>query len=153
MALAQVDFANVVARNSAFAGDQAHQIADLHTIARSDSHEKARHPARCGLGTIAIGRSRPRDWRSVLGCRAPLGALALEQVKSGSGELRRVELFEQRLEGDDLAWRNAAVEHRPQLLPYRCLAIMRATLGPSEIERSEPSAGQLSEPGNLSRSG
>jgi hypothetical protein len=78
MALAQVDLANVVARNSAFAGNRAHEIADLHAIPRSDGHEETRHPARRGLGSIAVRRSRPRDWGSVLSCRASLGTLALE---------------------------------------------------------------------------
>ena len=152
MALAQVDLSDVIAGNSSFAGDRAHQIADLHTITRSDSHEETRHPARCRLGSIAIRRPRPRDWWSVLGCRAPLGSLALQQVKRGGSELRGVELLEQRLERDDLARRNTARQHRPQLLSHRFLAVMGAALGPAEIERREPSTRQLPEPGDLSGS-
>src|ERR1700674_2960857 len=38
VALAQIDLSNVIARNSPFARDRTHEIADLHTIARSDSH-------------------------------------------------------------------------------------------------------------------
>jgi len=80
MTLAQIDFADVIAWNSTFAGDYTHQITDLHPIARSDSHEKARHPTRCSSGTIAVRRSRLRGWSSVLGHRASLSALALQQV-------------------------------------------------------------------------
>src|ERR1700682_13236 len=130
MAFAQIDFANVIARNSSFAGDRAHQIADLHAVARSDSHEKPRHPARCGLGSIAIRRSRPRDWDGVLSGRAPLGTLALEQVKRGGSELRGIKLLEQGLQRDDLVRRYTAAQHSSQLLSHCFLTIMRAALGP-----------------------
>jgi hypothetical protein len=78
MALAQIDLANVIACNSAFARDRAHEIADLHTVARSDGHEKTRHPARYALGPITIRRSCARDRGSVFRRGAPLGTLALE---------------------------------------------------------------------------
>jgi hypothetical protein len=143
MALAQVDLANVIARNSAFAGDRAHQIADLHAIACSDGHEKTRHPAGCGLGSITIRRPRLRGGDGVLCCRAPLGTLALEHIKRGGCELRRIKLLQQRLQGNDFTRRNAAVQHRPKLLSHCFLAIMRAALWPAEIERRESSARKL----------
>jgi hypothetical protein len=43
MTFAQVDLSNVIAWNSAFSSDRAHQIANLHAIAGSNRHEKARH--------------------------------------------------------------------------------------------------------------
>src|ERR1700694_2123222 len=150
VALAKVDLANMIARNSAFAGDRAHKIADFHAIACSDSHEKARHPARCRLGPIAIRRPRPGEWGSVLRCRAPLGALALEYVKRSGSELRRVELLEQGLQRDDLARWNTTVQHCPELLSNGCLAIVRTALGASEIQRREAPTRQLPEPGDLS---
>jgi hypothetical protein len=152
MALAQVDLANMIAGNSAFAGDDAHQIADLHAIAGSNGHEKARHAAGRRSGAIALSGSRLRRRRSVLGRRASLGALALEQVKRCCSELRCIELLEERLERDDLTRRNTAIQHRPQLLSHRCLAIMRPALRAGEIERREPSTRQLPEPGDLSGS-
>jgi hypothetical protein len=152
MALAQIDFADVIAGNSAFAGDGTHQVTDFYAIARSNGHEKARHTTGRSPRPIAICRSRLRRRGSVLSRRAPLSALALEQKKRRGSELRGIELLEQRLQGDDLARRNAAIQHRPQLLSNSRLAIMRAALRAGEIERGEPSTRQLSEPGNLSGS-
>jgi hypothetical protein len=152
MALAKVDLADVVARNSAFAGDHAHQIADLHAIPRSNRHEKTRHAAGGGPGSIGVRRSWLRGWSSIFGCRTSLGTFALEQIKRGGGELRGVKLLEERLERDDLARRNTAIQHCPQLLSYRCLAIVRPALWACEIQGSEPSTCQLSEPGNFPRS-
>src|SRR2546423_1753604 len=93
-----------------------------------------------------------RGWGDVRRSGAPLCTLALEQIKGGGGELRRIELLEKRLEGNDLARRNTAIEHRPQLLSHRRLAIMRAAFRPGEIERREASGGQLPEPHDLSGS-
>jgi hypothetical protein len=149
MALSQVDLADVIASNPAFACDHSHQIADLYAIARSDSHEKARHSAGRGPRSIAVGRSRLCGRRSVLGRRASLGALALEEIERGRGKLRGIELLEERLERDDLARRNAAIQHRPELLSHRCLSIMRPAFRAGEIERGEPSTRELSEPGDL----
>jgi hypothetical protein len=88
MALAQVDLANVVSRNPAFAGDRTHQIADLHSVAGSDSHEKARHAACRSSGSIAaFRRSGLRGGSSVLRGRTTLSALALEKVKRRGSEL------------------------------------------------------------------
>jgi hypothetical protein len=153
VALAEIDLANVIAGNSSFARNRTHKIADLHTIARSDGHEKPRHASCCSMGSIAISRPRLGRGDRVLSCRAPLGPLALEQVKRGSCELRRIEFFEQRLEGDDLAGRNAAVQHCPQLLTHGCLAIMCAALRAGEIERREPSTSELPQPGDFSGPG
>src|SRR6267143_863619 len=153
MAFAEVDLANVIAGNSAFASDRAHQIADLHAIARSDSHEKTCHPARCALGSITIRRSRPRDRDGILGGRAPLGTLALEHIKRGGRELHRIKLLQQGLQGDDLTRRNAPVQHGPQLLSHSFLTIMRAALGPAEVERRATPAGQFPWPGDLTGSG
>jgi hypothetical protein len=152
MALAQVDFADVIAGNSTFAGDRSHQVTDLYTIARSNGHEKARHPAGRGPGSIAISEPWLRGRGRVLGSSASLCALALEQVKRRGSELRSIELLEKRLQRDDLARRNTAIQHRPKLLSNSGLAIMRPALGAGEIERGEASTRQLSEPGNLSRS-
>jgi hypothetical protein len=152
MALTKVDLADVVARNSAFAGDHAHQIADLHAIPRSDRHEETRHAAGGGPGSIAIRRSWLSGWSSILSCRASLGTFALEEKERRGGELRGVELLEERLECDDLARRNTAIQHRPQLLSHHCLPIVSPALGTGEIQGSEPSTRQLSEPGNFSRS-
>jgi hypothetical protein len=152
MALAQIDLANVIAWNPAFTGNSTHQIADLHSVARSDGHEQTRHAARRSPGSIGIRRSRLRGWSSMLGRRTSLSALALEQVKRRGSELRGIELLEERLERDDLARRNTAIQYRPQLLSHRCFAIMRPALGTGEVERREPSTGQLSQPGDLARS-
>jgi hypothetical protein len=149
MALAQIDLANVIARNSAFASNCTHQIADLHSVARSDSHEKTRHAAGRSPRSIGVRRSRLRGWSSMLGRRTSLSALALEQIKRRGSELRGIELLEERLERDDLARRNTAIHYRPQLLSHRCFAIMRPALGTGEVEGREPSTGQLSQPGDL----
>jgi hypothetical protein len=133
VALAEIDFADVIASNSAFAGDHAHQIAHLHSVARADSHEKARHAAGGGSGAIALRGSRLRGWRSVLGRRASLGALSLEQVKRRRRQLRGIELLEERLERDDLAWRNTTIQNCPKLLAYYCFAIMGPALGTGEV--------------------
>jgi len=47
--LAQVDLSDVVAGNPTLTCDRAHEIADLHAIARPDCHEKARHPSSPGV--------------------------------------------------------------------------------------------------------
>jgi hypothetical protein len=144
MALAQVDLADVIAGNSALASDGTHQVSDLHTVARSNGHEEARHPAGRGSRAIGVCRSRLRGRRSVLGRRASLGALALEQVERRSSELGGIEFLEERLERDDLARRNATIQYRPELLSHRCLAIMRAALRSGEIERRKSATRQLS---------
>jgi hypothetical protein len=143
MALAQVDLTNVIARNSAFAGNRAHQIPDLHSIACSDGHEKTRHPAGCGLGSITIRRPRLRGRDGVLGCRAPLGTFALEHIERSGCELHRVKLLQQRLQGNDFTRRNAAVQHCPKLLSHCFFAIMRAALWSAEMERRESSTRKL----------
>jgi hypothetical protein len=94
MALPQVDLSNSIAGNSSLASDGPHEIADLHTIARSDGHEKACHSARSSGGPITLGRPWPGSRRSVLGSGAPLRSFALENVKRGGSELRGVELLE-----------------------------------------------------------
>jgi hypothetical protein len=47
VALAQIDLADVIAGNSAFAGNRAYEVADLDTIACSNRHEEAGHSG-CG---------------------------------------------------------------------------------------------------------
>jgi hypothetical protein len=94
MALAKVDLADAVARNSTFAGDHAHQIADLYAISRSDRHEKTRHAAGGSAGSIGICRSWLRRWSSILSRRTSLGTFALEQIERRGSELRGVELLE-----------------------------------------------------------
>jgi hypothetical protein len=94
MALAKVDLADAVARNSAFARDNAHQIADLHAIPRSNRHEKTRHAAGGSPGSIGIRRSWLCGWSSILSRRTSLGTLALEQIERRGSELRGVELLE-----------------------------------------------------------
>jgi hypothetical protein len=94
MALAKVDLADTVARNSTFAGDHAHQIADLNAIPSSDRHEKTRHAAGGSPGSIGICWSWLRRWSSILSCRASLGTFALEQIERRGRELRGVELLE-----------------------------------------------------------
>src|SRR5437773_11113390 len=46
-----------------------------------------------------------------------LSPLSLEKVEGRSSQLSGVELSQQRLQRDDLAWCDAPAEHRPQLLP------------------------------------
>jgi hypothetical protein len=81
VALAKIDLPDVIAGNSAFAGDGAHEIAHLHPIARSDGHEKSCHPTCNRTRSVAIRRPRLRNRRNVLGGHASLRPLALENVK------------------------------------------------------------------------
>jgi hypothetical protein len=98
MTLAEVDLPDMIRGNSPFAGNYAHQIADLHAVAGADCHKETRHSAAVSARTLALRRPwTSSGWRIRLG-HAPLCSLALEQVEGGRGELEGVELFEQRLQ-------------------------------------------------------
>lgn len=72
-------------------------------------------------------------------------------MQSSSGELRSVELGEKWLERDYLARRHAPRQYRTQLLSDCFLTIVGSPFGTVKIERSEPPARELSEPGNFTR--
>ena len=157
MALLQIDLSDTLSGNPALSGDDAHEISDLHAVARADRHEETRHTASTGTGTspgsraLAISRPRPSGRCLVRFGLASLGPLALQYVKSGGRELRPVEFQEQRLQRYDLAGGNSAREHRAQLLAHRFLSVMGAPLGPVKIQRGESSTRQLPQPGDFAR--
>ncbi len=62
MALTQVDFSDPIRGDSSFAGDGAHQVPGLHTIASADGHEEAGHVAG-SRAAPAPGRRRTRASR------------------------------------------------------------------------------------------
>jgi hypothetical protein len=96
VAFSEIDLSHVIARNSAFTGDRAHQVADLHAIASADGHEEADHSigTATSSGLVAIRRPDARDRRCVFGCLASLGALALEELQRGSCDFSGVKFFE-----------------------------------------------------------
>src|SRR5258706_16027406 len=149
--LLQIDLSDAISRNSAFSSDDAHQISDLHAVARANGHEEARHPGRPSSRARPIRGLRPRGRRLIHFSQSALCPLALQHVKSGGGELSAIEFLEQRLERDDFACGNSARQHGAQLLPHRFLAIVCAPLGPVKIERGESSARQLLEPRDFAR--
>jgi hypothetical protein len=100
VALLQVDFSDAISGNSAFAGDDPHDVSGLHAVARPDGHEEARHSSRrTSAGSRPLAFSRPRlcggGW--IRFGRATLCPFALQQKKSGCSELSSVEFPEQRL--------------------------------------------------------
>jgi hypothetical protein len=114
VALLQVDLSDAISGNSAFAGDDPHDISDLHAVAGADRHEEARHSRRrtsAGSRSLAFSGARfcRRVWIRL--DRAPLRPLALQQEKCGCSELSSVEFPEQRLERDYLAGGKSAREH------------------------------------------
>ena len=97
VALAKIDFPDVIGRNSAVARNRAHQIARLDAIASANGEEKPRHSA--SFPFVPVLGSCPRRRGRIFRCRAALSALALEDVQRGSSELGTVKLVEQRLQG------------------------------------------------------
>jgi hypothetical protein len=99
--LAQVDLADMIARNAAFAGDHPHQVSSLHAIAGANRHEEPRHSTgstrRCA-GTVSLCGPRTRD-RNLIRLSLPsLRSLALQQMERRGSQLGGVKFLEQRLE-------------------------------------------------------
>jgi hypothetical protein len=82
-----------------------------------------------------------------------LRPLAVEQLQSRCGDLQRIELLQQRLEGNDLARRDSPHQHRPQFLPYCVLTILCAPLGAVEDDRYQAPSRELPQRRNFSRLG
>jgi hypothetical protein len=133
--LLQIDLSDAISGNSALAGDDAHEISDLDAVARANRHEETRHPRGCTSRARTISRLWPSGRRLIRLGQSSLSPLALQHVKSGGGELSPVVFPEQGLERDDFARGNSARQHGAQLLSYRLLAIVRASLGSVKIER------------------
>jgi hypothetical protein len=143
VALLQVDFSDAIAGNSTLAGDNPHDISDLHSIPRADCHKEPDHSgsgAGSGARPLTIGRPGLRSGGLMRFGLSALGTLAFQYIERGSSKLRPVEFLEQWLERDDLASGESAREDGTQLLAYCFLAIVRAPLGAVEIERGESSA-------------
>jgi hypothetical protein len=154
MALAKVDFADVITGNPAFARDRAHEITYLYTVASSNSHEEPRH-SRGGTGPAArfsIGRPAASNGCGVLRGLSTLRALALEEMQRRGRNFSRIELLEQRLERDGLARGNTAAQYRTKLLTHKLLSIVSPPFRTGEVQRGEAAARQLSEPGQLAGS-
>jgi hypothetical protein len=81
VALLQIDLSDLISGNSAFSGNHAHEIADLHSVARADRHEEAGHSCRrtsAGSRSLAFGGSRLCGGRWIRFGRTPLRPLALQ---------------------------------------------------------------------------
>src|SRR4051812_2817955 len=98
-----------------------------------------------------LARLRRRS-RISLGC-ASLRPLALEQSERRGSQLRGVEFTEQRLERNHFAWRNALRQNGAQLFTDSLIAVTRASFRTVEVERSQSSTGQFSQPWNLTGRG
>jgi hypothetical protein len=82
-----------------------------------------------------------------------LRSLSLQRVQCSGGNFGRVEFAQQRLECDHFTRRNSARENRTQLLADRFLAVAGAPLGTVQIERRDPAAGELTQPGDFTGRG
>src|SRR5688500_2486826 len=105
MVLAQIDLADLVARDAALTGDRADEVAGAHVVARTDAHEHA--------APLAARCRRARGNR--LSRRSTPGARLLEQAKRCRSELDAIELGQQRLECEHLASRGASGQRLPKL--------------------------------------
>ena len=63
--LLQIDLSEAISWNAALSGDDAHEISDLHAIARANCHEETRHPGPTSPRARSISGLRPRRRRLV----------------------------------------------------------------------------------------
>ena len=92
MALLQIDLSDAVSGNSAFAGDDPHDISGLHPVARADRHEEASHSCRrTGAGSRTLAFSGPRlcGGRWIRFGRASLCPLALGAAQDELAKVQR----------------------------------------------------------------
>jgi hypothetical protein len=90
VALAQIDLSDPISWNSAFTCDHAHEIADLHAVARTHGHEEARHSPGRPARALSVRRPRPSG-RGLISLRhATLRSFALQKLQSSGRELSSV---------------------------------------------------------------
>jgi hypothetical protein len=75
--LLQIDLSNAVSGNSALPGDDAHEISDLHSVARPNRHEETRHSSGTSSRSRTISRLWPSGSRLICLGQSPLSPLAL----------------------------------------------------------------------------
>jgi hypothetical protein len=81
VALLQVDLSDAISGNSAFAGDDPHDVSGFHPVAGADRHEEPSHSCRrtsAGSRAIAFSGSRLCGGRRIRFGRATLRPLALQ---------------------------------------------------------------------------
>jgi hypothetical protein len=136
--LAQVDLADAITRNAAFAGDHPHQVSSLHAVASSNRHKEPRHPTGgtggCA-GTVSLRRPGTCDRNLVRLGLPSLRSLALQQMERRGSQLGGVKFLEQRLERNDLARGDSLCEDGPQFLPHGLFAVVGASFGAMKSER------------------